>query len=69
MNQRLDPVEPSALLVSLRDARRTLGGVSNQTLYRLVADGQITLIKIRRRSFIRRSELDDLIRRSIRGVG
>jgi excisionase family DNA binding protein len=61
MPDRSATASPPSSLVSLADARAYLGGVSAQTLYRLVADGQLTIIKVRRRSFLRRSDLERLV--------
>lgn len=52
--------------MSLREAREYLGGISPQTLYRLVADGQLRLVKLRRRSFIRVADLERLVAASTR---
>jgi excisionase family DNA binding protein len=53
--------QPISKLVSRRDARALLGGISNQTLYRLIAERSLRLVKVRRRSFIRRDDIDALI--------
>ena len=53
-------------LIDLREARVLLGGISPQLLYRLIADGQLRLVKIRRRSFIRQDDVEALIERSTR---
>lgn len=47
--------------MSLNEAREYLGGISPQTLYRLVADGHLRLVKLRRRSFIRLADLERLV--------
>ena len=52
--------------MSASEARRYLGGVSAQTLYRLVNEEGLPLVKIRRRSFFHRSDLDALVRASTR---
>jgi excisionase family DNA binding protein len=44
-----------------------LGGISYQTLYQLVADRSLRLVKVRRRSFIRRDDIDALIERGASG--
>jgi excisionase family DNA binding protein len=54
----------SSPLVGLREARFLLGGISAHTLYRLISDGDLRLVKLRRRSFIRRAEVEQLIERS-----
>ena len=59
-------IPPHSPLVSVREARRVLGGISAQTLYRLVRDGDLKIVKLRRRSFLRRADIDALIDRSTR---
>jgi excisionase family DNA binding protein len=49
-----------SLLVSVPDARRHLGGVSSQTIYRLIANGKLRLVKVGRRSLIPRADLEAL---------
>jgi excisionase family DNA binding protein len=53
-------------LLTVAEAKDILGGISAQTLYRLIADEQLAIVKIRRRTFIRRSDVDALIERSTR---
>lgn len=53
---------PAPLLIDLGTTRELLGGISTQTIYRLIADGQLELVKIRRRSFVTLSSLEALIR-------
>ncbi|WP_374023207.1 helix-turn-helix domain-containing protein [Mycobacterium sp. HNNTM2301] len=50
-------------LISVSEARAWLGGISPSTFYALVKKGELSLIKIGRRSFVQADELDDLIRR------
>jgi hypothetical protein len=49
-----------ASLIPIAQARRILGGISSQTLYRLAGDGRVTIIKIRRRSFVSSRDLASL---------
>jgi hypothetical protein len=65
---RRDPekADAPAELVTLAQARLRLGGISPQTLYRLVADGELVLVKLRRRSFVIAGDLERLIERSSR---
>jgi excisionase family DNA binding protein len=58
-----------SVLVSRDQARVLLGGISNQTLYRLIADRSLRLVKVRRRSFIHRADIDALIERNTSGGG
>jgi excisionase family DNA binding protein len=44
-------------------------GVSRPTLFRLIADGDLPVVKIRARSLIRQEDLDALIRRSVQVRG
>jgi excisionase family DNA binding protein len=61
------PQDISALaLMTTSQARQYLGGVSPQTLYRLINEEGLPLVKIRRRTFFRRSDLDALVRASTR---
>jgi excisionase family DNA binding protein len=53
-------------LLSAAEAREYLGGISPQTLYRLVNEHGLPLVKIRRRSFFHRTDLDALVRASTR---
>jgi excisionase family DNA binding protein len=50
-------------LVSLGDAARMLG-ISRGTLFRLLDDGEISRVRIRRRTLVRYSDLLSLIERS-----
>lgn len=50
-------------LISVREARDWLGGISPTTFYALVKEGELSLIKIGRRSFVQAQELDDFLRR------
>jgi excisionase family DNA binding protein len=51
------------LLLPVKEARRQLGGISPTTFYALVNEGEISLVKIGRRSFVQAEELDDFVRR------
>jgi excisionase family DNA binding protein len=50
-------------LMPVKEARHQLGGISPTTFYALVKDGELSLIKIGRRSFVQAEELDDFLRR------
>jgi excisionase family DNA binding protein len=55
---------PQPELVDLSNTRSALGGISKQTVYRLVADGELGVVKIRRRTFFRRRDIEALIARA-----
>jgi hypothetical protein len=55
-----------APLLDRAEARRYLGGISAQTLHRLVRDRELVIFKIRRRSFLRRVDREALVERSTR---
>jgi hypothetical protein len=44
-------------------ARQQLGGISPTAFYVLVKGGELSLVKIGRRSFVQAEELDDFLRR------
>ena len=50
-------------LISVAEAREWLGGISHSTLYALVKEGELAVVKIGRRSFVETSELNDFIER------
>ena len=50
-------------LMPVNEARHQLGGISRTTFYALVTEGELSLIKIGRRSFVQAEELDDFLRR------
>lgn len=50
-------------LMPVTEARHQLGGISPTTFYALVKEGELSLIKIGRRSFVQAEELDDFLRR------
>jgi excisionase family DNA binding protein len=50
-------------LLPVKEARHQLGGISPTTFYALVKDGELSLIKIGRRSFVQAEDLDDFVRR------
>lgn len=56
-------------LLSVTQAREALGGVSVATFYNLVNDGDLALVKIRGRTFVRREDIDALIERSVEHRG
>jgi Helix-turn-helix domain len=64
----LDPCQQCSkrqmrLLLPVNEARHQLGGISPTTFYGLVKDGELSLVKIGRRSFVQAEELDDFILR------
>lgn len=46
-----------ALLMSIREAQEALGGVSRGTIYNLIHDGSLVPVKVRRRTFLRVSDI------------
>jgi excisionase family DNA binding protein len=40
-----------------------LGGISRTTFYALVKEGELSLVKIGRRSFVHAEEIDDFLKR------
>lgn len=50
-------------LMPVKEAREQLGGISPTTFYALVKEGELSLVKIGRRSFVHAEELDDFLRR------
>src|ERR1700730_6496762 len=45
-------------LMPVKEARHQLGGISPTTFYALVKDGELSLVKIGRRSFVQAEDLD-----------
>jgi hypothetical protein len=45
------------------EARHQLGGISPATFYALVSEGELSLVKISRRSFVHVEDLDDFLMR------
>jgi excisionase family DNA binding protein len=50
-------------LMPVKEAGQQLGGISPTTFYALVKEGELSLVKIGRRSFVHAEELDDFLRR------
>jgi Helix-turn-helix domain len=50
-------------LMPVKEARLQLGGISPTTFYALVKEGELSLFKIGRRSFVQAEELEDFIAR------
>jgi excisionase family DNA binding protein len=50
-------------LLPVKEARHQLGGISPTTFYALIKDGELSLVKIGRRSFVQAEDLDDFVRR------
>ena len=51
------------LLLPVKEARQQLGGISPTTFDALVKEGELSLVKIGRRSFVQAEELDDFLGR------
>jgi len=51
-------------LLTIGDACQFLG-LSRSTVYRLIADGELRLIKVYNRSLIARCDLDDYVKRLV----
>ena len=66
MTDRSPVLTSETTLLTAVEARKYLGGISSQTLYRLVNEHGLPLVKIRRRSFFHRTDLDALVRASTR---
>jgi excisionase family DNA binding protein len=50
-------------LLTVAEATRDLGGISRTTFYELVKAGDVSTVKIGRRTFVAASELDAYLRR------
>ena len=50
-------------LMDIAEAREWLGGICPTTFYALVKEGELSLVKIGRRSFVHAEQLDDFLRR------
>jgi hypothetical protein len=50
-------------LMPVKEARHQLGGINPTAFYALVKEGELSLVKIGRRSFVHAEELDDFVRR------
>lgn len=61
--------DPDAPLLTVTDARRRLGGVSVNTFYDLVNNGELSIVKIRRRTFVRPEDVQVLIERNVEHRG
>ena len=59
----MDTTTPSRRLVPLPETQSKLGNLGRTTTYRLIADGELTLVKIGRRSFVTSDSLDSYIDR------
>ena len=51
-------------LMTVKEARQQLGGISPTTFYGLVKEGELSVVKIGRRSFVHAEDLDDFLRRN-----
>lgn len=52
-------------LLNVEEACRALGGISRSMLYVLIADGELEIVKIRDRTFVRPEDIDALIQRNV----
>ena len=55
-------------LMPVKEARQQLGGISPTTFYAVVKEGELSLVKIGRRSFVHAEELDDFLSRKRYGA-
>lgn len=55
---------PDALLVTIDQACALLGGLGKSKTYELIASGQIAHVRVGRRRFIRRTAIDEFIKRN-----
>jgi excisionase family DNA binding protein len=53
-----------ALLLDISDAAQTLGGISKVTVRRLIATGQLPIVRLGRRVLIEETALVDLVERN-----
>lgn len=51
-------------LMPVNEARQRLGGISPTTFYALVKEGELSLVKMGRRSFVQAEDLDDFLRKT-----
>jgi hypothetical protein len=65
--QALADWAPERMLYPISEVRQKLGGISQTTFYQLVADEQIAVVKIGRRSFVSAADLNVYIGR-LRGA-
>ena len=57
------PQETHADLMTVKEARQQPGDISPTTFYALVKEGELSLVKVGRRSFAQAEELDHFVRR------
>ncbi|WAC92224.1 helix-turn-helix domain-containing protein [Mycobacterium sp. Aquia_213] len=55
-------------LMPVKEVRQQLGGISPATFYALVKGGELSLVKIGRRSFVHAEDLEDFFRRKRNGA-
>jgi len=60
----MSAITTTGQLLALREAQQQLGGIGRSTLYRLIESGDLPLVKIRRRSFVRAADVTALIERA-----
>lgn len=52
-------------LLDIGEARQALGGVSVPTIYRLIGRGELPIVKVASRTFVRASDLEDFVARNV----
>jgi excisionase family DNA binding protein len=52
-------------LLDLPSAREALGGIARTTLFRLMADGELAIVKVGRRTMIPESSISEYIERNM----
>ena len=62
------PQEHMRHLMPVKEARHQLGGISPTTFYALVKEGELSLAKIGRRSFVQAEELDQHVLQAVSNV-
>lgn len=60
----MDPTNksPERLMYSVPEARQLLGGIGHTLFYRLVRNGNLSLLKVGGRSFVTAEELERFVR-------
>lgn len=55
------PTAASGRLLDIDGSRNYIGGISRESFYKLVRSGDLAVVKIGRRTFVDRSELDRFV--------
>ena len=53
-------------LLTAKQTRRLLGGIAKSTLWRLVRQGELPVVRIGRRTFFRPEDVENLVARKLR---